>query len=183
MSCTLYHHTTIGNWHHIRSLCINIFVGNIHKYVRLYAQGNFWTSFEQWNIYMNVCSNCYPNQCQTYICWFISFFLCCVFTCFSVTHNICSHFQKLLILFFSNQAKQMQRHLCVLQMSQYLGLHSNLSMEETQTLAKELMQRHQHGLTFGKQLLKTDLQYSDDYLLLTVHLLLDLWQNSGRLIA
>ncbi|XP_072043976.1 N-alpha-acetyltransferase 25, NatB auxiliary subunit-like [Amphiura filiformis] len=80
---------------------------------------------------------------------------------------------------FATEAKQMQRHICVVQMTRHLGLHSNLSAEETLALIKELVQRHQRGLSFGKELLKTDLQYSDDYLLIAVHLLLDAWQKSG----
>ena len=74
----------------------------------------------------------------------------------------------------------MQKHICIVQMAHTLGLHSNLSKDAILALVKELVQRHQHGLAFGENLLKTDLQYSDDYLLLAVHLLLDLWQKSGE---
>lgn len=34
----------------------------------------------------------------------------------------------------------------------------------------------------GKDLLKTDLQYSDNFLLLAVHLLLDVWVKTGQYI-
>ena len=73
----------------------------------------------------------------------------------------------------------MQRHVCILQISQRLGLHSNLSSDDKQSLVVELVERHQRGLALGENLLKTDLQYSDHYLLLAVHLLLDMWQQGG----
>ncbi|KAJ8312970.1 hypothetical protein KUTeg_010343 [Tegillarca granosa] len=76
-------------------------------------------------------------------------------------------------------AKQMQRHLTILQLKRYLGMYDKCSVEEKISLAKELLDRYKHGLQFGKTLLKTEVQFSDNYLLLAIYLLLDIWQQSG----
>ena len=51
--------------------------------------------------------------------------------------------------FFPFQAKQMQRHITALQLCRCLGNHESLTKEEKLELAKELIDRHKHGLQFG----------------------------------
>ncbi|KAK3084712.1 hypothetical protein FSP39_017808 [Pinctada imbricata] len=80
---------------------------------------------------------------------------------------------------FATNKKQMQRHITYLQMSRYLGAHGKLSTEEKLSMSRELIARYQHGLDFGKDLLVTDLQLSDHYLLLAAYTLVDLWADSG----
>ena len=43
----------------------------------------------------------------------------------------------------------MQRHLTALQLNHFLGSHDKLSKEEKIDLARELIERHKHGLEFG----------------------------------
>ncbi|XP_008115541.1 N-alpha-acetyltransferase 25, NatB auxiliary subunit [Anolis carolinensis] len=76
--------------------------------------------------------------------------------------------------------KALQQHLCVVQLTRLLGLYH--AMEKPQKLAavRDLMLRYRHGLDFGKSCLKTELQFSDYYCLLAVHLLLDIWLEAGE---
>ncbi|XP_032085184.1 N-alpha-acetyltransferase 25, NatB auxiliary subunit isoform X1 [Thamnophis elegans] len=77
--------------------------------------------------------------------------------------------------------KALQQHLCVMQLTRLLGLFHTMD-ETAQKLAavQDLMLRYRHGLDFGKSCLKTELQFSDYYCLLAVHLLLDLWLEAGE---
>uniref|UniRef100_A0ABM5F1U7 N-alpha-acetyltransferase 25, NatB auxiliary subunit isoform X1 n=1 Tax=Pogona vitticeps TaxID=103695 RepID=A0ABM5F1U7_9SAUR len=76
--------------------------------------------------------------------------------------------------------KALQQHLCVVQLTRLLGLYH--AMDRTQKLGaiRDLMLRYRHGLDFGKSCLKTELQFSDYYCLLAVHLLLDIWLEAGE---
>ncbi|XP_061459382.1 N-alpha-acetyltransferase 25, NatB auxiliary subunit isoform X2 [Rhineura floridana] len=76
--------------------------------------------------------------------------------------------------------KALQQHLCVVQLTRLLGLYH--TMDKTQKLGaiQDLMLRYRHGLDFGKSCLKTELQFSDYYCLLAVHLLLDIWLEAGE---
>lgn len=38
-------------------------------------------------------------------------------------------------------------------------------------------------ISLGKDLLATDVQFSDSYLLLAVHLLVDIWEETGKFIS
>ncbi|KAJ7420150.1 N-alpha-acetyltransferase 25, NatB auxiliary subunit [Willisornis vidua] len=71
--------------------------------------------------------------------------------------------------------KALQQHLCVVQLSRLLGIYHAMDRKEKLAAVRELMFRYRHGLQFGKSCLKTELQFSDYYCLLAVHLLLDLW--------
>ncbi|NXK91576.1 NAA25 acetyltransferase, partial [Formicarius rufipectus] len=71
--------------------------------------------------------------------------------------------------------KALQQHLCVVQLSRLLGIYHAMAKQEKLSVVRELMLRYRHGLEFGKSCLKTELQFSDYYCLLAVHLLLDLW--------
>ncbi|KAH9503147.1 N-alpha-acetyltransferase 25, NatB auxiliary subunit [Bulinus truncatus] len=79
----------------------------------------------------------------------------------------------------ADSVNQMTKHLVYVQLSRTFGKHSLFSTEEALALSQELLLRYKDGLKFGKDLLSTDLQYSDNYLLLAAHLLLDVWQKTG----
>ncbi|XP_022085610.1 N-alpha-acetyltransferase 25, NatB auxiliary subunit-like isoform X2 [Acanthaster planci] len=81
---------------------------------------------------------------------------------------------------YAKSVKQIYRHLCILKISRRLGLQDNLSQEEKLTLAKELIKRSEAAQSYGKDLLCTDLQYGDEYLLMAVHLLIDIWEETGE---
>ncbi|XP_059149615.1 N-alpha-acetyltransferase 25, NatB auxiliary subunit-like [Physella acuta] len=74
---------------------------------------------------------------------------------------------------------QLTKHLVYIQLTRYMGRHIKLETEEALSLSQELLIRYRDGLKFGESLLSTDLQYSDNYLLLAVHLLLDVWTKTG----
>ncbi|XP_025916138.1 N-alpha-acetyltransferase 25, NatB auxiliary subunit isoform X3 [Apteryx rowi] len=76
--------------------------------------------------------------------------------------------------------KALQQHLCVVQLSRLLGIYHAMDKKQKLTVVQELMLRYRHGLEFGKSCLKTELQFSDYYCLLAVHLLLDLWLEEGE---
>uniref|UniRef100_A0A7M4F8B1 N-alpha-acetyltransferase 25, NatB auxiliary subunit n=1 Tax=Crocodylus porosus TaxID=8502 RepID=A0A7M4F8B1_CROPO len=79
--------------------------------------------------------------------------------------------------------KALQQHLCVVQLSRVLGLYHSIDKTQKLSVVRELMLRYHHGLQFGKSCLKTELQFSDYYCLLAVHLLLDLWLEEGEELA
>ena len=54
----------------------------------------------------------------------------------------------------------------------YSGQMSGLSAATQKSAVVELVGRHRHGLRFGAHLKKTEVQFSDDYLLLAAHLIL-----------
>ncbi|XP_068101890.1 N-alpha-acetyltransferase 25, NatB auxiliary subunit isoform X2 [Hyperolius riggenbachi] len=76
---------------------------------------------------------------------------------------------------FPEDIKALQRHLCVVQLSRLLGLHQKMDTLQKQEAVHEMTIRYRHGLKFGKSCLKTELQFSDYYCLVGVHLLLDMW--------
>ncbi|XP_064128292.1 N-alpha-acetyltransferase 25, NatB auxiliary subunit isoform X2 [Loxodonta africana] len=75
--------------------------------------------------------------------------------------------------------KALQRHLCVVQLTRLLGLYHTMDKSQKLNVVRELMLRYQHGLEFGKSCLKTELQFSDYYCLLAVHVLIDIWRETG----
>lgn len=81
-------------------------------------------------------------------------------------------------IFFAPDVKAMQRHLTVLQLARYLGIQDSMSVEEKISLARECIQRYQHGLEFGKDLLITDIQLSDNFMLMAAHLLEEAWEET-----
>ncbi|XP_052801736.1 N-alpha-acetyltransferase 25, NatB auxiliary subunit-like [Mya arenaria] len=83
-------------------------------------------------------------------------------------------------LVYVENVKQMQRHITSLQLCRCLGCHENLTKEGKLSFAHELVQRHNHGIQFGEDLLTTDLQYCDNYLLLAVALMIEVWQTDGE---
>ncbi|XP_013396790.1 N-alpha-acetyltransferase 25, NatB auxiliary subunit-like [Lingula anatina] len=76
--------------------------------------------------------------------------------------------------------KHMQQHLNVCQLQRHIGEHHKTTHEEKLLLIQQLFKRYKHGLQFGQELLTTDLQHSDNYLLLAVHLLVDVWRETGQ---
>uniref|UniRef100_A0A673CTL4 N-alpha-acetyltransferase 25, NatB auxiliary subunit n=1 Tax=Sphaeramia orbicularis TaxID=375764 RepID=A0A673CTL4_9TELE len=64
---------------------------------------------------------------------------------------------------FPDDTKALQRHLCVCQLSRALGLHHCLDVDGKLRLITELKAHYHHGLKFGKNALKTELQFSDMY--------------------
>uniref|UniRef100_A0A0B7AIK1 Uncharacterized protein n=1 Tax=Arion vulgaris TaxID=1028688 RepID=A0A0B7AIK1_9EUPU len=80
---------------------------------------------------------------------------------------------------YAQDIHQLTRHLVYLQLERTSSRQTIFSVEQALTLSTQLLLRYRDALRFGKELLKTDLQYSDDYLLLAVHLLLDVWQKTG----
>ncbi|KAF7648446.1 hypothetical protein LDENG_00156870 [Lucifuga dentata] len=80
---------------------------------------------------------------------------------------------------FPEDIKQLQRHLCVCQLSRALGLHHDLDVDGKLRLITELKAHYRHGLKFGKNALKTELQHSDMYCLMAAHVYVDLWLEMG----
>ncbi|XP_076363781.1 phagocyte signaling impaired isoform X2 [Tachypleus tridentatus] len=76
-----------------------------------------------------------------------------------------------------DNVKEMQRHLCYVQLCHYFGHHENYSKEDKLKLAICLYERYTHGLQFGKDLLSTDFKPSDNYALLAAHILIDIWEE------
>ncbi|KAK7895482.1 hypothetical protein WMY93_020807 [Mugilogobius chulae] len=76
---------------------------------------------------------------------------------------------------FPVDTKALQRHLCLCQLSRALGLHHSLDVDGKLKLISELKARYHHGLIFGKNALKTELQFSDMYCLMAAHVYIDLW--------
>ena len=54
----------------------------------------------------------------------------------------------------------------------YSGLMESLSELDRKCVVVEFVSRHRDGLRFGVDLKKTEVQFSDDYLLLAAHLIL-----------
>ncbi|KAM7443003.1 N-alpha-acetyltransferase 25 [Porites harrisoni] len=79
----------------------------------------------------------------------------------------------------SSQIKLMHRRLTIEQFSRHLGFHCSLSSDEKIALSKEYMKQHKDGLVYGKDLLPTELQYSDGFAQLAVHLMLDVNDEKG----
>ncbi|VDI03098.1 N-terminal acetyltransferase B complex non-catalytic subunit [Mytilus galloprovincialis] len=79
---------------------------------------------------------------------------------------------------FASNVKQMQRHVTICKLKRNLGIFHRQPIEHRLVLTKEFLSRHLHGLDFGKDLLATDVQFSDSYLLLAVHLLVDIWEET-----
>nr|XP_005996448.1 PREDICTED: N-alpha-acetyltransferase 25, NatB auxiliary subunit isoform X2 [Latimeria chalumnae] len=79
-----------------------------------------------------------------------------------------------------SDTKALQRHLCVMQLSRLLGLQHNMDWNLKLLLIRELKARYRHGLVFGKSCLKTELQLSDNYCLHAVHMVLDIWNETGE---
>ncbi|XP_061783480.1 N-alpha-acetyltransferase 25, NatB auxiliary subunit [Nerophis lumbriciformis] len=82
-------------------------------------------------------------------------------------------------LSFPDDTKALQRHLCVCQLSRALGLHHALDTAGKLRLIAELKAHYRYGLKFGKDALKTELQFSDMYCLMAAHVYVDLWTESG----
>ncbi|XP_035829223.1 N-alpha-acetyltransferase 25, NatB auxiliary subunit [Aplysia californica] len=82
-------------------------------------------------------------------------------------------------LLFAKDISQMTRHMVSVQLSRRAGKHHLMSSEARLALSQQLQLRYRQGLSFGRELLQTDLQYSDNYLLMAVHLLLDEWSLTG----
>ncbi|XP_077398657.1 N-alpha-acetyltransferase 25, NatB auxiliary subunit [Vanacampus margaritifer] len=80
---------------------------------------------------------------------------------------------------FPEDTKALQRHLCACQLSRALGLHHVLDADAKLRLVAELKAHYRHGLKFGKNTLKTELQFSDMYCLMAAHVYIDLWMESG----
>uniref|UniRef100_A0A3Q3GAB8 N-alpha-acetyltransferase 25, NatB auxiliary subunit n=1 Tax=Kryptolebias marmoratus TaxID=37003 RepID=A0A3Q3GAB8_KRYMA len=80
---------------------------------------------------------------------------------------------------FPQDPKSLQRHLCVCQLSRALGLHHSLDLSGKLRLITELKAHYHHGLKFGNDTLKTELQFSDMYCLMAAHVYIDLWTETG----
>ncbi|XP_054613553.1 N-alpha-acetyltransferase 25, NatB auxiliary subunit isoform X2 [Dunckerocampus dactyliophorus] len=80
---------------------------------------------------------------------------------------------------FPDDTKALQRHLCLCQLGRALGLHHALDAAGKLRLITELKAHYRHGLKFGKNSLKTELQFSDMYCLMAAHVYVDLWTESG----
>ncbi|CAN9504593.1 unnamed protein product [Ophioblennius macclurei] len=80
---------------------------------------------------------------------------------------------------FPGDTKALQRHLCVCQLTRALGLHHALPPDDKLQLISELKAHYRHGLHFGLNALKTELQFSDMYCLMAAHVYIDLWKETG----
>ncbi|KAI8491402.1 N-alpha-acetyltransferase 25, NatB auxiliary subunit [Branchiostoma belcheri] len=75
----------------------------------------------------------------------------------------------------------MQRHICCVGLARSLGLQEQLTEGDREELVQDLTRRHQHGLQFGKDLLPTDVQPSDSYLLMAVHIKYAVYMKTKKL--
>ncbi|XP_055695660.1 phagocyte signaling-impaired protein isoform X1 [Lutzomyia longipalpis] len=74
--------------------------------------------------------------------------------------------------------EQMQKHICSLQISRYVGVHSVLGTEHLEALHTALSLHYEHGVSaFGVDLMPTEIGPSDPYALLAVHVMYDLSQR------
>ncbi|XP_074641518.1 N-alpha-acetyltransferase 25, NatB auxiliary subunit-like [Tubulanus polymorphus] len=76
---------------------------------------------------------------------------------------------------YPTDVKQMQLHLTILQLERYIDLHQTLNVTEKVSLVQQFSLRFQDAIRFGKDLLPTDYQPGDLYLILAALLLYDLW--------
>ncbi|XP_023213647.1 N-alpha-acetyltransferase 25, NatB auxiliary subunit-like isoform X1 [Centruroides sculpturatus] len=53
-------------------------------------------------------------------------------------------------LILPSDSRQMQRHLCYIQLKHWLGGHDQFLPHQRLHLAKDLLERYYHGLQFGK---------------------------------
>ncbi|XP_076434680.1 N-alpha-acetyltransferase 25, NatB auxiliary subunit-like isoform X2 [Babylonia areolata] len=81
---------------------------------------------------------------------------------------------------YASDAKHICQHMTVLQLSRLAGLFSQQPEEELLETIRGFVLRYRKGLDLGKDLLQTDIQPSDQYLLFAAHLLVDLWQRTGE---
>eukprot|EP00057_Strongylocentrotus_purpuratus_P004285 XP_003728406.1 PREDICTED: N-alpha-acetyltransferase 25, NatB auxiliary subunit [Strongylocentrotus purpuratus] len=84
-------------------------------------------------------------------------------------------------LSIATSIKGLQRHLSTIQLSRRLGIQSTLSSAEKLDVAMEMAATHRQSLRFAAGNISADHQYADDYLLLAVHILLDVWEETGEL--
>ncbi|KAF0046069.1 hypothetical protein F2P81_002598 [Scophthalmus maximus] len=80
---------------------------------------------------------------------------------------------------FPEDTKALQRHLCLCQLSRALGLNHSLDVDGKLRLITELKAHYRYGLKFGKNAVKTELQFSDMYCLMAAHVYIDLWTETG----
>ncbi|XP_072164093.1 N-alpha-acetyltransferase 25, NatB auxiliary subunit-like [Diadema setosum] len=81
-------------------------------------------------------------------------------------------------LSIATSIKGLQRHLNTIQLSRRLGIQANLSISEKLDVAMEMAATHRQSLRLAAGNITADHQYADDYLLLAVHILLDVWEES-----
>nr|XP_054748094.1 N-alpha-acetyltransferase 25, NatB auxiliary subunit-like [Lytechinus pictus] len=81
-------------------------------------------------------------------------------------------------LSIATSIKGLQRHLSTIQLSRRLGIQSSLSSAEKLDVAMEMAATHRQSLQFAEGNISADNQYADDYLLLAVHILLDVWEET-----
>ncbi|XP_064460817.1 N-alpha-acetyltransferase 25, NatB auxiliary subunit-like [Ornithodoros turicata] len=75
----------------------------------------------------------------------------------------------------------MQRHLCLCQLKHYVGNQTaSLSSDEQWQLAQDLLSSYRNGLRFGENLLPTDFQPADNYVILSAEVLIELWKSTGE---
>ncbi|CAG5867799.1 unnamed protein product [Menidia menidia] len=84
---------------------------------------------------------------------------------------------------FPEDTRGLQRHLCVCQLGRALGLQHALDVAGKLRLIAELKAHYRHGLRFGKNALKTELQFSDMYCLMAAHVFIDLWADTGSFLC
>ncbi|RDD41535.1 N-alpha-acetyltransferase 25, NatB auxiliary subunit [Trichoplax sp. H2] len=70
------------------------------------------------------------------------------------------------------------RFICVATLKNYAGCYRNLSFNEKLKTAQQLIGYHGKGLSLGKELKSSELQYTDDFCVLACHLLLDLSKDT-----
>ncbi|KAK7088103.1 N-alpha-acetyltransferase 25, NatB auxiliary subunit-like [Littorina saxatilis] len=81
---------------------------------------------------------------------------------------------------FADDVKHICKHITILQLSRLAEVYGKRTTEDLLQVSGDLVLRYRKGLDFGKDLLQTDIQPSDPYLLLAAHLLVDLWQRTGQ---
>ena len=79
---------------------------------------------------------------------------------------------------FASSIKEMQRHVSICKLKRHLGFYHRESIDDRLAITKDFLSRHKEGLAFGKELLSTDVQFSDSYLLLGVYILVDIWEET-----
>ncbi|KAG1681404.1 N-alpha-acetyltransferase 25, NatB auxiliary subunit [Nymphon striatum] len=81
---------------------------------------------------------------------------------------------------FPSNPKELQLHIGYVQICRYLGQHSQISMTQKFDLVDDLIQRYQSSFKFKNDLPETDVHPGSDYCILAVHVLIDLWKQTGN---
>lgn len=79
----------------------------------------------------------------------------------------------------SLQAHKLCRLISLVQLQRYCGVHRTLSSQEKTQLARDFCKKFQDGLRFGLSLPSTVDQLSDFFMVVAIHLLMEVYEETG----